>query len=119
MIFHRPIPSFICMSIFFVLMWVGFFKLMLWHYPRFYITGNRQSHRFIYHYAKSLDQAACAGGFNGKHDETISNKAGRVFLENGWHSPWWVVFTKKLTDKFEPGHIENSIEPLRDEKDES
>lgn len=117
MIFHRPGPSIICMTVFFLLMWWGFFKLIFWHYPRFYITANRASYRFIYHYAKALDQSACAGAFGGLSDETISNRAGRIFKEKEWNSPWWVVVTKKLTDKWEPGHLENSIEPLRPDID--
>lgn len=118
MIFHRAIPAIICIVIFFVLMWFGFFKLIFWHYPRFYFTGNRQSYRFIYHYSKALDQSACAGAFGGLSDETISNRAGRHFLEHGWKAPWWAIFTKRLTDKWERDHIFNSIEPLRPDIDE-
>lgn len=117
MIFHRPGPAFICTVIFFMLMWLGFFKLIFWHYPRFYITGSRASYRFIYHYAKSLDQSACAGAFGGLCDETISNRAGRIFKEHGWNSPWWCIVTKKITEKWEENHLENSIEPLRPDID--
>jgi len=101
------------MAIFILLIWFGFFKLVFWHYPRFYLTGNRKSYRYIYHYAKSLDQSACAGAFGGNSDETISNRAGRIFKEKEWHSPWWCIVTKKLTDRWEENHIMNSIEPLR------
>lgn len=113
MIFHRPGPALICMAAFFVFMWIGFFKLVFWHYPRYFFTKNRKSYRFIYQYAKALDQAACAGALNGRHDETVSNKAGQMFVTHGWQAPWWCIVTKKITDKWEPFHVEKSIEPLR------
>ena len=122
MIFHRVRASLICLAIFYLLIWWGMTKLAFWHWPRFLITGNRKSGRFIYHFTKSLDQAACAGAFGGLSDETISNRAGRTFKEKGWHSPWWVVVTKKMTDRWEPpdengkSHIENSIEPIRQDE---
>lgn len=123
MIFHRISSALVCIAIFFLLMWFATAKLVLFHYPRFWITSHifqkrfrearTQSRRFIYHYAKALDQAACAGAFGGLSDETISNRAGRIFKERGWHSPWWVVVTKKLTERWEENHLESSIEPLR------
>lgn len=124
MIFHRIGASLICLAIFYILIWWGMFKLAFWHWPLFLVTRNfkrfvgqhRRSARFIYHYTKALDQAACAGAFGGLSDETISNKAGRTFKERGWHSPWWVIFTKKFTDRIEPNHIENSIEPVRNDE---
>jgi len=116
-IFHRIGASIICIAFFFAMMWVGFFKLVLWHWPLLIMFKSRTSVRYVYHYTKALDQAACAGFFNGNCDETVSNKAGRIFREKGWNSPWWVVFTKKLTDKWEPNHVEKSIEPTRPDPD--
>jgi len=113
MIFHRLGAGVICILIFFPLIWWGFFKLVFWHFPRFHLTGNRSSARFLYHFGKALDQAGCSGAFSGKCDETISNKAGRIFLERGFSSQWWVLVTKKITDRMEPNHIENSLEPVR------
>lgn len=112
-LFHRVGVSFICLSLFFPMIWWGMFKLVFWHYPRMLLWRKRNSLRFVYHYTKSLDQAACAGFFNGKCDETVSCKAGVTFLRHGWNSPWWVLFTKKLTERWDPNHVENSIEPVR------
>jgi hypothetical protein len=113
MIFHRVGASFICISGFTVFIWWGFFKLILWHFPRMLFTGNRESKRFVYHYSKALDSAACAGAFGGKCDETISCKAGKVFQQHRFNSPLWVIVVKKLTDRWEPDHIQNAVEPCR------
>ena len=112
-LFTRFGSSLICMAFFWALIWLGFFKLALWHWPLVLLTRNRGSLRFVYHYTKALDQAACAGAFGGTCDETLSNKAGKVFKAKGFNAPWWVIFTKKLTDKWETDHIEKSIEPTR------
>lgn len=129
MIFHRVGASLICIAIFYVLIWFGMFKLTFWHWPRYLIlmwipkkwhrlnVCMRHSRFFIYHYTKALDQAACAGAFGGKSDETISNKAGKMFKDHGWRSPWWVIFTKRLTERWENNHLENAIEPTRPDPD--
>ena len=112
-IFHRVGASATCMAWFWVLIWLGFAKLILWHFPRMLLKGDRQSTRFVYHFSKALDSAACAGAFGGKCDETISNKAGRVYAKEGLQSPLWVHVVKRLTDQWEPDHIQNAVEPLR------
>jgi len=113
MIFHRLGAGIICIAGFWLMIWAGFFKLVFWHFPRFKITGNKHSGKFVYRYMKALDCAACAGALDGKSDETISSKAGTMFTKHRFNSPWWVLFVKKLTDNWEPNHLENSIEPLR------
>jgi hypothetical protein len=118
MIFHRRVPAVICFFTFFLLIVWGLFKLIFWHSPRFFFFSKRDSNRFIKEVGKSADQLACACGFGGRHDETISNRAGRIFKEKEWHSPVWVIVVKKVTDKWEENHIETSIEPLRPDEDE-
>ena len=113
MIFHRIGASIICLALFFPMIWWGMLKLVFWHWPRVLIWRKRDSIRFVYHYTKSLDQSASAGMFDGKCDETVSNKAGQIFLLYQWASPWWVLFAKKLTERWETNHIETSIEPVR------
>ena len=112
-IFHKVGASIVCIFFFTLMIWWGFFKLVLWHWPLLVMFKKNRSRRFVYHYTKALDQAACAGMFAGKCDESVSNKAGQIFKVHGWQSPWWVVFTKKLTERWEPNHVENSIEPVR------
>lgn len=114
MIFHKLGVGVICMVFFIPMIWIGFLK-MPFHFILFRLFGRKESGRFVYRYMKALDCAACAGAFGGKHDETISNKAGQVWTEKQWHSPLWVIVVKKITDRFEPDHLEKSIEVTRDE----
>lgn len=114
MIFHRLSTGIICMVFFIPMIWIGFLKIPF-HFIAFRVFGRKESGRFVYRYMKALDCAACAGALGGKHDETISNKAGQVWKDKQWQSPLWVIVVKKITDRFEPEHLENSIEPTRDE----
>lgn len=114
MIFHRLGAGVICILFFIPMIWWGFIK-MPFHFLLFKVFGRKESGRFVYRYMKALDCAACAGALGGKSDETISNKAGASWKEKEWHSPWWVLVVKKITDRWEENHIENSIEPTREE----
>lgn len=114
MIFHRLGTGIVCILFFFPMIWFGFLKLPF-HFIAFRLFGRKDSGRFVYRYMKALDCAACAGSLGGKSDETISNKAGQVWTDKQWHSPLWVIVVKRLTDRWEPQHIENSIEPTREE----
>lgn len=114
MIFHRLGCGVVCLLFFIPMIWWGFFKLPF-HFIAFRMFGLKDSGRFVYRYMKALDCAACAGSLGGKSDETISNKAGQMWRDKGFHAPWWTLIVKKITERWEPGHIENSIEPTRDE----
>ena len=119
MLFHKLFPSLVCLLIFYVMIWVGFIKLIFWHYPRMIVWRKRDSLRFVYHFAKSLDQAAATSCLGSRSDETISNRAGVIWLLYDFDSPWWVLVVKKYTDRWDkPDHIVDSIEPMRPEPKE-
>lgn len=121
LLFHKFMPGMLCLFLFWLADLVGFLKLVLWHYPRMKFCRWRgwnlkavRSEAFVYRYVKSKDQTACTSVFGGRSDETISNAAGRIWKDKGFQSPAWVIWIKWLTDKLDkPGHIEESIEPIR------
>jgi hypothetical protein len=123
LLFHKFWPGLFCLFLFWLADVIGFFKLLLWHYPFMRFARWRgwkhkaaRSEAFVYRYVKSKDQTACTSVFGGRSDETISNAAGRIWQHKGFSSPAWVVGIKWLTDRLDkPGHIQDSIEPVRDD----
>ena len=79
----------------------------------FRLSGWGRHADWVYEYMKSIDQVACVVGLNGQHDQTISNAAGSIWVVHEFASPWWVVIVKRATDRVKPGHVVESIEPLR------
>lgn len=124
LLFHKFWPGLLCLVLFWMADVIGFLKLLLWHYPfmkfarwRGWLHSARRSEAYVYRYVKSKDQTACTSVFGGRSDETISNAAGRIWLTKEFQSPLWVLLIKWLTDRLDgPGHIENSVEPVRDDR---
>lgn len=138
LLFHKFGPGLLCLVLFWIADVIGFFKLLLWHFPmlrlcktrtlrrwslcrgkntyRKWQYRGRRSGAYVYRYSKAKDQLACTAVFGGLSDETISNSAGRRWRATGFGSPAWVIWIKWLTDRLDgPGHIEKSIEPVRDD----
>ena len=121
LLFHRFWPGLLCLFIFQLGNLIGLFRLLCWHFPMMLLmkTFSRPSQlrhaRFVYRYMKATDHVACVSLVNGRSDETISNKAGRLYKEQGTQCPRWALEIKRLTDSWEKDHVINSIEPLRAE----
>lgn len=118
-LFLRFWPSLACMLVFvlalaFICIPKWFYQFLVYHLRKNIRMDNPEWRPdYIFEFEKAMDQAVCAGVLKGQHDETISNKAGTVWKEKEFASPWWVIWVKKITDSLEAGHIETSIEPLR------
>ncbi len=143
LLFHKFWPGVLCLFLFWLADVWGFIKLVFWHGPIFHIGRKRwfygwlvffngknrkmirklrcrvvKSAAFCYRYPKAKDCLANVSVFDGRSDETISNHAGKLWLEHQFQSPVWVIYIKWLTDRLDPpkngkSHIEDSIEPIR------
>lgn len=114
-LFLRFWPSLGCMVFFLLVLFLVCVPKWVCQFMIYHIKKSNPESRedFIYEFEKALDQTVCAGAFGGQHDETMSNRAGRLTKEMGVFAPWWALTTRKITHRLEENHTENSIEPLR------
>jgi hypothetical protein len=115
-LFLQYIPSMICMHLFLLMIVLGYLKWMwkmhVYHLQKL-LHRKTNAADFIYEFEKSADCCGGSGLLGCQHDETISNKAGQLFIAKGFNAPYWAILVKKVTHRWEPNHVELSVEPLR------